>query len=230
MTIDDAEIMYRPSPNFNDRPTGAAIDMVVLHYTGMPSASAALERMQDRAAEVSAHYMIDECGTVSRLVAEDKRAWHAGVSCWRGATDINDRSVGIELVNPGHEFGYRPFPEAQMAALENLLRNILARHGIDPARVVGHSDIAPARKQDPGELFNWQRLATAGLAIWPDAAAEPVDPAAVSGALAAIGYDPSAALADAVTAFQHRFVPHAVSGEADRHTRSMIAAVAAIKS
>ena len=144
---------------------------------------------------------------MARLVSEDKRAWHAGVSYWRGATDINDRSVGIELVNPGHEFGYRPFPEAQMAALENLLHNILARHGIDPARVVGHSDIAPARKQDLASYSTGERLATAGLAIWPDAAAErsirrPYP--APSPQLATI---PAQLLDDAVTAFQRRFVP-----------------------
>ncbi|MGB0630635.1 MAG: N-acetylmuramoyl-L-alanine amidase [Alphaproteobacteria bacterium] len=224
------DIQDRPSPNFNDRPEDTGVDMVVLHYTGMPSGGAALDRMCDPAAKVSAHYMIDEDGTVYRLVAEDKRAWHAGVSCWQGATDINDRSVGIEIVNPGHEFGYRPFPEPQMAAVESLLGDIVARHGIAPARVVGHSDIAPARKQDPGELFGWQRLAATGLAIWPDTAADPVAPADVPDTLAAIGYDPDAPLADAITAFQRRFVPHAVSGEADFRTRAMIAAVAAIKS
>ena len=219
-----------PSPNLSDRSADGAIDMVVLHYTGMQSARAALERMCDPAAEVSAHYMVDEDGGVFRLVLEDKSAWHAGVSYWRGATDINDRSVGIEIVNPGHEFGYRPFTSPQMAAVRSLLGDIVARHGIAPARVVGHSDIAPARKQDPGELFDWQELARQGLAIWPRSATDPVEPADVPDMLTAIGYDPGALLDDVVTAFQRRFVPHAVSGEADLRTRSMIAAVAAIKS
>lgn len=224
------DIQDRPSPNCNARPVDAEIDMVVLHYTGMTSATAALDRMCDPAAQVSAHYMVDEDGTAFRLVTEDMRAWHAGVSYWLGATDINDRSIGIEIVNPGHEFGYRPFPEPQMAAVEQLLSHIVARNGIAPARVVGHSDVAPSRKQDPGELFDWQRLAAANLAIWPDAAVDPVAPQDVARTLSRIGYDPDTPLADAITAFQRRFVPHAVSGDADLRTRSMIAAVAAINS
>ena len=186
--------------------------------------------MCDAAADVSAHYMVDEDGTVYRLVPEDRRAWHAGVSYWQGATNINDRSIGIEIVNPGHEFGYRPFPEAQMTAVEQLLSDIVSRHGIARARIVGHSDIAPSRKQDPGELFDWQRLAAAGLAMWPDTAGDPVRPEDTASALEQIGYDPKVPLSDAVTAFQRRFVPHAVSGEADLRTRAMIAAVAPIKS
>ena len=221
------DIRDRPSPNFNDRPAAAKIDMAVLHYTGMKSAEAALTRLCDPDAAVSAHYLIDEDGDVFRLVAEKQRAWHAGVSSWLGETDINGRSIGIEIVNPGHEFGYRPFPEVQMAAVETLLADILARYPIPPARVVGHSDVAPARKQDPGELFDWQRLARQGLAVWPESAADPVAPDAVRDALCRIGYDPDAPLADVVTAFQRRFVPHAVSGEADLRTRTLIAAVAA---
>lgn len=224
------DIRDRPSPNFGDRPANTAIDTVVLHYTGMDSARAALDRMCDPAAAVSAHYMVDEDGVVFRLVDEDKRAWHAGVSFWLGATNINDRSVGIEIANPGHEFGYRPFPEAQMASVETLLGDILSRHAIPASRVIGHSDVAPARKQDPGELFDWQRLAKKGLAVWPDKAVDAVDLSGVARMLAGIGYDPDAALKDVVTAFQRRYVPHAVSGEADLRTRSMIAAVAAIKS
>ena len=145
-------IHEHPSPNFNARPARARTDIVILHYTGMHSAEAALHRMCDPAAEVSAHYMINDNGTVFRLVAEENRAWHAGVSYWQGATNINDRSIGIEIVNPGHDLGYRPFPDAQMLSLKILLRNIIQRHGIVPARVVGHSDVAPARKKDPGEL------------------------------------------------------------------------------
>ena len=147
-----------PSPNHDDR-GGAAIDMLVLHYTGMKTAEAALERLCDPAAKVSAHYTIDEDGTVYAHVPEARRAWHAGVSFWAGATDINSRSIGIELVNPGHEFGYRDFPDAQIAALITLCHGILLRHPIPSARVLGHSDVAPARKEDPGELFPWERLA-----------------------------------------------------------------------
>ena len=155
------------SPNFDARPPGARIDMLVLHYTGMVSAEAAIERLCDPAAKVSAHYLIDEDGAVRRLVDENHRAWHAGEASWRGKSDINARSLGIELVNPGHEFGYRPFPEAQMAALEALAQDILARHTIEARNVVGHSDVAPRRKTDPGELFDWRRLAEAGIGLWP---------------------------------------------------------------
>jgi N-acetylmuramoyl-L-alanine amidase len=139
--------------------------MVVLHYTGMQTMQEALDRLCDPAAEVSAHYLIDEDGTVIRLVPEEKRAWHAGRSYWRGITDVNSASIGIEIVNPGHEFGYRPFTDAQMESLIPLLSSIMARHNIEPANVVGHSDVAPARKQDPGELFEWELLARYGLAL-----------------------------------------------------------------
>ena len=145
------------SPNWNER--RLPVWMVVLHYTGMPTAEEALERLTDAAAEVSAHYLIDEEGKVTRLVPEDKRAWHAGQAYWRGITDVNSASVGIELVNPGHEWGYRPFPQAQMEALIPLLADIVKRHKIPYANVVGHSDVAPARKDDPGELFDWPLLA-----------------------------------------------------------------------
>ena len=142
--------------------------MLVLHYTGMPSAAAALARLCDPGAKVSAHYLVDEDGTVQALVAEQNRAWHAGVSFWRGATGLNDRSIGIEIVNPGHEFGYRPFPPAQMQAVRELCRGILARWPIPARNVVAHSDIAPNRKQDPGELFDWRGLAAAGIGLWTD--------------------------------------------------------------
>lgn len=149
------------SPNFNERIGYAAPNMIVLHYTGMKTAKDALERLCDPAAEVSAHYVIDEDGTLYQLVDEEKRAWHAGVSKWDGETDINSASIGIELVNPGHEFGYRAFPAAQMEALAKLCKDIMTRHDIQT--VLGHSDIAPERKQDPGELFDWQWLADAGV-------------------------------------------------------------------
>ncbi len=156
----------RPSPNHDDR-GGAAIDMLVLHYTGMKTEEGALERLCDPAAKVSAHYTIGEDGTVYAHVPEARRAWHAGVSFWAGVTNVNARSIGIELVNPGHEYGYRAFPDAQIAALIILCHGILQRHPISPTRVLAHSDVAPARKEDPGELFPWERLAKAGIGLWP---------------------------------------------------------------
>ena len=160
-------ILDHPSPNHDARADGVPVDMLVLHYTGMPSGAEALARLCDPAAKVSAHYMIEEDGRVFCLVPESRRAWHAGVSCWRGQRDINARSIGIELVNPGHEFGYRDFPAEQMAALIDLTRQILDRHAIPARNVVGHSDVAPARKTDPGERFDWPALANAGIGLWP---------------------------------------------------------------
>jgi len=147
-----------PSPNFNDRPDGVEVDTVVIHYTGMKTAEEALACMCDPEAEVSAHYMIYEDGDVVQLVAEDKRAWHAGVSFWDGRENVNDFSIGIELVNKGHEFGYHEFPNEQMEALIELLRGIKSRHRIKKGNIIGHSDVAPERKQDPGELFDWGML------------------------------------------------------------------------
>jgi N-acetylmuramoyl-L-alanine amidase len=158
-----------PSPNHDSRPADTPVDMLVLHYTGMPNANDALTRLRDASAKVSAHYMIDETGQIFRLVPETRRAWHAGIAFWRGHRDINARSIGIELVNPGHEFGYRAFPRPQAAALEGLVRDILKRHPIPPRNVVGHSDVAPERKEDPGELFDWARLSRAGIGLWPNA-------------------------------------------------------------
>lgn len=199
--------------------------MLVLHYTGMESCDAALERLCDPDAEVSAHYLIDEDGTVYAMVPEGKRAWHAGVSCWRGATNINDRSIGIELVNPGHEFGYRPFPADQMTALAALCLGILSRHPIPARNVVGHSDVAPARKQDPGEHFNWSRLAKAGIGLWPSTMAETtVSENEVAQALGEIGYDTSD-LAAALSAFQRRFRPESVDGVLDADTAVLIRTV-----
>lgn len=216
------------SPNFDDRPNGGVIDMLVIHYTGMRSAEAAIARLVDPVAQVSAHYVIDEEGGVTRLVAEDKRAWHAGVSFWRGATDINARSIGIELVNPGHEFGYRPFAEAQMRSLEDLARAIVARHAIAARNIVGHSDVAPTRKTDPGELFDWRRLAAAGVGLWPIAQIDAPDEAEEIGPLLAeVGYD-VADLAAATIAFQRHFAPHRWDGVADAATRRALAALIAI--
>jgi N-acetylmuramoyl-L-alanine amidase len=211
------ELIHRdcPSPNWNERKL--PISMVVLHYTGMHSAQAAIERLCDPAAEVSAHYLIDEDGTVVRLVPEEKRAWHAGRSHWRGITDVNSASIGIEMVNPGHEFGYRPFTDAQMEALIPLLAGMVARHNIDPANVVGHSDVAPARKADPGELFDWETLARYGLAM---ATQRPRirlmfdNPGTFLLSLERYGYDITEPEA-AITAFQRRFRPRRVDGVMD---------------
>lgn len=203
------------SPNWNERKS--PVSMVVLHYTGMETARGALERMCAPEAEVSAHYMIDEDGMVVSLVPEDKRAWHAGRSYWRGVTDVNSASIGIELVNPGHEFGYRPFPEAQMEALLPLLADIMKRHNIPRANVVGHSDIAPARKQDPGELFDWERLGELGLALEIPAAKMNLfydNPGAFYLALERFGYDITDGRA-AVRAFQRRWRPGLIDGEID---------------
>lgn len=156
------------SPNFNDRPDDGVIDTLVMHYTGMRSADEALRRLCNPDSNVSSHYLVHEDGRVVMLVPEAKRAWHAGISCWRGVSSLNDRSIGIEIVNPGHEFGYRPFPEEQMEAVSDLAFSIIERHKIPARNVVGHSDIAPTRKEDPGELFNWQRLAAEGIGLWPD--------------------------------------------------------------
>lgn len=207
-----------PSPNREPRPPGARVDILLLHYTGMLTGAAALERLCQPDAKVSAHYLIEEDGRVIRLVPEELRAWHAGVACWAGKTDINDRSIGIELVNPGHEFGYRPFPEPQMQALVELARGIVDRHGIERQRVLGHSDVAPARKQDPGELFDWPRLARHGLGVWPRAVAEPTATPGLDWFLTRlerVGYCTGAEPGDLLTAFQRRYRPEAVTGRPD---------------
>lgn len=220
----------RPSPNHNDRPEGQAVDILLLHYTGMQSAEAALERMCDPEAEVSAHYCIDEEGALYGLVPEERRAWHAGRALWAGAEDINGRSIGIELVNPGHEFGYRPFPEAQMARLKELALEILGRHPIPPARVLGHSDVAPLRKEDPGELFDWQGLAAAGIGVWPDAPAPLTafpGEAEVKAALARFGYGYlDQDLGAVLRAFQRHFRPAAITGDLDAETAARLFALA----
>ena len=210
-----------PSPNQDDR--GAAISAVVLHYTGMQSADAALRRLVDPEAKVSAHYMIAEDGTVCRLVPEERRAWHAGVSYWRGQTGLNATSVGIEIVNPGHEFDYRPFTEPQMAALLPLLAGIVARWSVVPGMVIGHSDIAPRRKQDPGELFDWRLLARHGLALGPpDSTVDPhwTDAGFVQ-ALGRFGYEIEDPLLSTV-AFQRHFRPSNVDGVIDGETRAAL--------
>jgi N-acetylmuramoyl-L-alanine amidase len=212
----------RPSPNHDAR-GDAPIDMLVLHYTGMPTGEAALMRLTDPAAKVSAHYTIDEDGTIYAHVPEARRAWHAGVSWWGGETDINARSIGIELVNPGHEFGYRAFAEAQIAALTTLCHGILMRHPIPSARVLGHSDVAPARKEDPGELFPWERLAKAGIGLWPVSQ----DSNLGIEALCRYGYDPGAGSEAIVTAFQRHFRPGKVDGVWNRDCARLLASLLA---
>ncbi len=217
-------MIERPSPNCEPRPAGTPVDMLVLHYTGMRSAEAALKRLCDPAARVSAHYCIDEDGTVTRLVREDMRAWHAGVAYWRGHDDVNARSIGVELVNPGHEFGYRPFPEVQVTALILLAAAIVRRHGIPARNIVGHSDVAPSRKQDPGELFPWARLARAGLGLWPEPLS--ADPEDVTMMLADFGYNTDEA--GSIAAFQRHFRPSRIDGVADEETAGLLAGLLAV--
>ena len=226
----------RPSPNHGERLNGASIDMLILHYTGMPTAEDALQRLCDPRAEVSAHYVVDEDGGILQCVPEARRAWHAGKSFWKGERDINSRSIGIEIVNPGHEHGYRAFPEPQIEAVLNLCNDICQRHAIMPWRVLAHSDIAPDRKEDPGELFPWAKLAANGIGHYVEPApivagnimmqegesGQPVE--ALQSMLALYGYDVSvsgmfdAATRNAVTAFQRHFRPELVDGIVDQST------------
>ncbi|MCH8113180.1 MAG: N-acetylmuramoyl-L-alanine amidase [Proteobacteria bacterium] len=214
--------------------------MLVLHYTGMPDCAGALGWLCGPASKVSAHYLIDQDGATYAMVPEERRAWHAGVASWHGEDNINSRSIGIELVNPGHELGYQEFPEAQMAALESLAGGIVRRHDIAAPRVLGHSDVAPTRKQDPGERFDWRRLAAVGVGLWPGSAPEP-EPgddlaAGDEGAgvavwqshLAAFGYGVPGhgryddATRAVVAAFQRHFRPGHVDGVADAETRGVL--------
>jgi N-acetylmuramoyl-L-alanine amidase len=215
-------IIDTPSPNHDER--SLPVSMIVLHYTGMQDAASAIARLCDPAARVSCHYLISEDGQILRMVPEERRAWHAGNSWWRGVTDINSASIGIEIVNPGHDFGYRPFPEEQIDALVPLIAEIKERYGITRGNVVGHSDIAPTRKQDPGELFPWGRLARLRLAL-PRPAKNLMDPrwtdAGFLLALERFGYDVSDKLA-AVVAFQRRFRPELIDGEIDGECRALL--------
>jgi N-acetylmuramoyl-L-alanine amidase len=164
--------LSHPSPNFGERRGGARVELVVLHYTAMPTCAEALARLCDPVAEVSAHYLIDGDGTILSLVDESARAWHAGAGEWGGAGDVNSRSIGIELANTGR----MPFSEPQMAALERMLSGVLDRHALSPQAVIAHSDMAPDRKGDPGARFDWRRLALRGLSVWPDLADAPLRP------------------------------------------------------
>jgi N-acetylmuramoyl-L-alanine amidase len=239
----------QPSPNHDARAPGSRIDILLLHYTGMASTAIAIERLCDRAAKVSAHYVVGESGDVIQLVAEERRGWHAGVSSWEQTTDINSRAIGIEIGNPGHSFGYPDFPESQIEAVIALCRDIVARHRIRPDRVLAHSDVAPLRKRDPGEKFPWRRLHQAGIGIWiepvpivddagngdcgPDA--PPAAIADVQRALGRYGYGiaPTGILDDqtatVVTAFQRHFRPARVDGVADRSTIATLNALLAAR-
>ncbi len=227
-----------PSPNHDARPSGIRIDMLVIHYTGMASGAAAHARLCDPEAKVSAHYLVEEDGSVYRLVAEERRAWHAGVACWRGQRDVNGRSIGIELVNPGHEFGYRDFPAPQMAALIALARDVLVRRPIPARNVVGHSDVAPARKRDPGERFDWRALAAAGIGLWPEPSAPvPLQPGSIDRAqflLATYGYElPRGGALDPPTqgvliAFQRHFRPACIDGRLDAETLGRLETLAGL--
>lgn len=189
------------SPNHGERRGGVTPSLVVIHYTGMASCAEARARLCDPVAEVSAHWLISESGMVCALVPEERRAWHAGAGSWRGVTDVNSHSIGIELANPGD----RPFPEAQMAALERLLTEVMGRWGIVARGVIAHSDMAPSRKGDPGRRFDWRRLALQGLAVWPVAA----EAGEFWADLRAFGY-PGAPQADLLAAFRSRFRPWGV--------------------
>ena len=232
-------LIEAPSPNFD--PRTAPPDMVVLHYTGMQTGEAALARLRDAEARVSSHYLVEEDGRVFRLVPEERRAWHAGVSYWRGRRNVNGDSIGIEIVNPGHEFGYRAFPDAQIAAVIDLLKDIRTRWTIEDRDIVGHADVAPARKEDPGELFPWKRVAEAGHGLWVETTPAPGQPIgegeegaavfALQAGFTRLGYDlpPSgrfdADTAAVVRAFQRHWRQSKVDGIADGETRAQLIAL-----
>jgi N-acetylmuramoyl-L-alanine amidase len=232
--------LWCPSPNRDQRANGRAPDMLILHYTGMESSDAALNWLTREEAKVSAHYLIDEEGRVAQIVAESERAWHAGQSRWAGETDLNSCSIGIEIHNPGHDFDYPNFAGPEMQAVEALCLDILCRHAIPPDRVLAHSDIAPGRKRDPGEKFDWQRLARAGIGLWVkpaplgnDQGLGPGDEgesvAKLQRALLEYGYGVEVTstygtgLEKVVEAFQRHFRPARVDGRADLSSRDTLA-------
>jgi N-acetylmuramoyl-L-alanine amidase len=238
--------LWVPSPNYEQRLEGRVPDMLILHYTGMETAEAALDRLTREEAKVSAHYLIDEAGHITQMVAENERAWHCGQSFWTGETDLNSCSIGIEIHNPGHDFDYPEFPEVQIRAVEALCLDILGRHAIPPERILAHSDIAPGRKRDPGERFDWARLARAGIGLW-------VEPAPLSGDEGLGVGDESEAVAElqrglqeygygvevtstfgkgleqVVEAFQRHFRPARIDGRADQSTRETLARLLAAR-
>jgi len=213
--------------------------MILLHYTGMVDATAALERLRTPASQVSAHYFVFEDGRVMQLVQESRRAWHAGDAIWAGDTDINSCSIGIEIANPGHDYGYADFSRRQIAAVTALCRGILTRNTIPPTRVLAHSDVAPTRKQDPGEKFPWQTLHESGVGHWVKPARITNGPllslgdrgdavAAMQQSLADYGYgiavngNYDSAMHEVVAAFQRHFRPGRVDGVSDASTRATL--------
>ncbi|MGE3623790.1 MAG: N-acetylmuramoyl-L-alanine amidase [Bdellovibrionales bacterium] len=227
--------MHTLSPNFDPRDPAVPVQFVILHYTGMPSGDDALERLRDPASKVSAHYLIEEDGRLFKLVEENARAWHAGLSAWRGIADINSASVGIELVNPGHQHGYRAFPAPQISTLKGLLHGILKRHGMNPATaLLAHADVAPERKEDPGELFPWRDLAADGLGLWPEPASGDyvfAEDGEVQEMLRTVGYHiPPSGSYDkptraALLAFQRHYHPENLTGTPERETVARLRAL-----
>jgi len=217
-----------PSSNFDARPVDTPIDILLLHYTGMETGAAARARLCDPEARVSAHYTVEEDGAVYAHVPEAQRAWHAGQSYWAGARDINGRSIGIEIVNPGHEFGYRPFTGAQIGAVIHLAKEILSRHPIPAARVLAHSDVAPARKIDPGELFPWGTLALSGVGLWPQTRKARLSMKFEEG-LRAFGYglrpDMDVPAETVIAAFQRHYRPARMDGVVDRECEAILASL-----
>lgn len=229
---DDLAYDEAPSPNRRPRPEGARVEALVLHYTGMRTGAEALARLRDPEAGVSSHYLVEESGRVLRLVPEGLRAAHAGQSFWRGREALNDWSVGVEIVNPGHDWGYRPFPALQMAAVAELCLDVIRRHAIPARNVVAHSDVAPDRKRDPGELFDWEGLAREGVGSWPEGVpgleageVEGVEDDALR-LLGAVGYRTDLPLPVLLTAFQRHWRPERVDGRCDLGTVRRLEAVA----
>jgi N-acetylmuramoyl-L-alanine amidase len=233
-----AEVL--PSPNHGERKDDRRPDMILLHYTGMADPKAALDQLRSAGSEVSAHYFVFEDGRIIQLVQESRRAWHAGVAFWAGETDVNSCSIGIEIANPGHDYGYPGFPKRQIAAVTALCRSIQTRHTIPPVRVLAHSDVAPARKQDPGEKFPWRTLYDSGVGHWVKPA--PIkegglllalsdrgeEVAAIQTSLAEYGYgievngNYDSVMHDVVAAFQRHFRPDRVDGITDESTRATL--------
>jgi len=242
----DSSVVFEvvPSENFGERNNGLTPDMILLHYTGMPDLEGALYRLCTAGTDVSAHYVVLEDGRILQCVPEDKRAWHAGASYWAGETDINSCSIGIEIVNRGHDWGYPDFPLRQVAAVIALCRGIIIRREVPPHRVLAHSDVAPSRKQDPGEKFPWRSLADSGVGLWiepaPIVKGEMLRPGAtgdqvrdLQAALARFGYSIEAdgrydvPTREVVTAFQRHYRPERVDGIVDQSTLKTLQALLA---
>lgn len=218
------QLKQLPSLNFGSR-DGAPVSMLVLHYTDMKTAQDALDHLIDPQTQVSAHYLVDEDGTIYQLVNEENTAWHAGISFWRGNKNVNNISIGIEIANPGHQFGYRPFPPIQMQSVSELCKGIIARHHINKVNVVGHSDIAPQRKMDPGELFNWKWLSEQGIGLWPPPQSTTCNLQPET-ALTELGYEPpqnDEHLSKIITAFQRHYRPSGITGKWDNECNQILA-------